>query len=137
MNIVICASMSFSKEVIEIKKVLERNGHSVLIPERAEEYAAGKLKIEEGGESIRNKIDYDLIRDYYFKIKDSDIVIIANYDKNNIKNYIGGNSFLEAGFAHVLDKKLYFLYDIPKMIYSDELFALKPTILNGDLSSIK
>jgi len=70
-------------------------------------------------------------------IADADAVIVANCDKGNIKNYIGGNSFLEAGFAHILNKKLYFLNNIPEMIYSDELRALQPVILNGDLSLIK
>jgi len=61
----------------------------------------------------------------------------VNYDKRGIKNYIGGNSFLEMGFAHILQKKIFLLNGIPEIIYSDEIKAMQPTVLNGDLSKIK
>jgi len=137
MKIVICGSMSASKQMIEIAKILKAKGHEVILPKRADKYASGELPAEKNHESVKNKIEYDLIREYYLVIKDADAVIIANCDKGDIKNYIGGNSFLEAGFAHALNKELYFLNDIPDMIYTDELCALQPTILNGDLSLIK
>lgn len=137
MRIVISGSMSKSKEMVEIKNILEKQGHKVLIPVGAEKYASGKLKFETSKKSIENKIKKDLIKGHYSLIEGSDSVLIANYDKNGIKNYIGGNSFLEAGFAHILDKKLYFLNDIPEMSYSDELKAFQPIILNGDLTKIK
>jgi len=137
MKIVICGSMSASKQMIEIEKLLKEKGYEVVLPARADRYASGDLQAEDSHEAIKNKVEYDLIREHYLSIKDADAVIIANYDKGDIKNYIGGNSFLEAGFAHVLNKKLYFVNDIPVMNYSDELYALQPIILNGDLSQIK
>ncbi|MDD4761836.1 MAG: hypothetical protein PHZ25_02345 [Candidatus Pacebacteria bacterium] len=137
MRIVICGSMSVSKQMVEIEKYLREQGHEVVIPENADKYASGEFQAEDSHESTKNKIEYDLIRKYYLTIKDADAVIVVNYDKGSIKNYIGGNSYLEAGFAHVLNKKLYFLNDIPDMIYGDELKALQPIILNGDLSKIK
>lgn len=137
MKIVICGSMSLSKEMLEIERVLKEKGHETVVPKHAEKYASGEFDMENSSESTRNKIEQDLIRDYYEVIKDSDAVIVANYGKKGIDNYIGGNAFLEAGFAHVLGKKLYFINNIPDMIYSDELRALQPEILNGDLSKIK
>jgi len=87
-------------------------------------------------ESVKNKIKNDLIRDYYHKIKDGDAVLVINNDLNSIKNYIGGNSFLEMAFAHVFYKKVYTMNPIPKMIYTDELIAIQPIVLNGDLGKI-
>lgn len=123
--------------MVELKKSLLKMGHKVILPKNTDKYASGKLSAENNWESTHNKIKYDLLRKYYLLIADADAVIVANCDKGNIKNYIGGNSFLEAGFAHILNKKLYFLNNIPEMIYSDELRALQPVILNGDLSLIK
>lgn len=40
------------------------------------------------------------------------------------------------GFAYVLDKKLFLLNDIPKVNYKDEIVALKPIILNGNIELI-
>lgn len=129
--------MSASRQMVEIEKLLKEKGHEVVIPKNADKYVSGELKAENSHESIKHKIDHELIREYYLTIKDADAVVVANYDKKNINNYIGGNSFLEAGFAYVMNKKLYFMNNIPDMTYSDELYTLQPIILSGDLSLIK
>jgi hypothetical protein len=136
MKIVICGSMKFSKDMLKIKEELNSLGFSdIVVPHNADKHALNQLE-ESGEESTKIKIEKDLIRSYYKEIKSADAVLIANYDKNGIANYIGGNSFLEAAFAHVLNKKLYFLFEIPNMAYSDELKAMQPIILNNDLSKI-
>lgn len=137
MKIVICGSMSSSKEMVTIANRLRQNNHEVVLPHSAEKYADGTLDSENSYESTENKIKDDLIRDYYRKIDSSDAVLIANFDKNGIENYIGGNSFLELGFAHVLNKKIYLLNPIPIMPYTDEIRAMQPEVLDGDLLKIK
>ncbi len=62
---------------------------------------------------------------------------MINLTKKGIDNYIGGNTFLEMGFAYVLAKKIFLWQDIPEMIYTDEIKAMQPIILNGDLNKIK
>jgi len=53
-------------------------------------------------------LDVDVVsRRYYEIIKECDAILVLNLEKNKIKNYIGGNTFLEMGFAHVLNKKIY------------------------------
>jgi len=69
-------------------------------------------------------------------MQNSDAVLVVNFDKKGIKGYVGGNSFLEMGFAHVLNKKIYLLNDIPDMGYKDEIEAMQPIILNGELNKI-
>ena len=63
--------------------------------------------------------------------------MIANYDKNNIKGYIGGNTLMEMGLAFFLKKKIYLLNEIPELSYKEEILGVLPIILNGDLSKIK
>ncbi|PJC52196.1 MAG: hypothetical protein CO030_04160, partial [Candidatus Magasanikbacteria bacterium CG_4_9_14_0_2_um_filter_42_11] len=71
------------------------------------------------------------------EIKKSDKVLILNYDKHDIPNYIGGNSFLEMGFAYILKKPIYLLNPIPKIpYYETEIIAMKPVILDGELKKI-
>ena len=79
----------------------------------------------------------DLITRYYKKIQESDYVLIINVDKDDKKNYIGGNTFLEMGFAHVLGKPMYVFNDLPDVPYKDELEAMNLVVINGDLSLIK
>jgi len=137
MKIVICGSMKLSRKMLEVGNDLTKAGHAVILPRHTEEYAEMNTSDHIHIESVKNKINNDLIRDYYKKIRNNDAVLVINCDLNGIKNYIGGNSFLEMGFAHVLDKKIYLLNDIPDSSYKDELIAMQPIVLSGNLDLIK
>jgi len=88
-------------------------------------------------ESVKNKLEHDLIRGHFKEIKNSDAVLVVNETLKGIKNYVGGNTFLEMGFAHILNKKIFILNNIPQMGYSDEIVAMQPIVLDGDLGKIK
>lgn len=142
MKIAICGSMAFAQEMLDVKVSLERNSHKVILPEGAEEYAKGKLKkiaSKRGSlEGAKRKINSNLIKKHYYKIQESDVILVINKEKNGIKNYIGGNSFLEMGFAYILNKKIYVLNQLPKnLLFYQELVAMKPIVLNGHLDAIK
>ena len=137
MKIVICGSMSSSVEMLAAKNELVRMGHEVVLPHDTELYATQVLKSETAHESTQNKIQGDLIRKYFEIIKNSDAVLVVNLDKNGVSHYIGGNSFLEIAFGHVLGKEVYILNELPEMSYLDELRAMQPTILYGDLSRLQ
>ena len=49
---------------------------------------------------------------------------------------MGGNSFLEMGFAHILDLPIYMMQPVPEMPYQSEMAAMDATIIDGDLSRI-
>ena len=66
-----------------------------------------------------------------------DAVLVLNYEKNGVDNYIGGATFLEMYDAFRLGKKIYMLNDIPKGLLEDEIIGFKPVIIHGDLSKIK
>jgi predicted RNA-binding protein with PUA domain len=137
MKIVICGSMTSSREMLEIGNRLREFNHEVVLPDFTEEYAKLSSQGEMHKESAKNKIEHDLIRGYFEEIKKSDAILVCNFDKNGVKNYIGGNTFLEMGFAHVLRKKIFLLNPIPESSYRDELVAMQPVILDGDLEKIK
>ncbi len=125
--------MHFAKEMLEIKETLEKDNHIVVVPDNVENYANGRIDVENKWE----KIQLDVIRAYFEKIKENDAILVLNKTKNNIVNYIGGNSLIEIAFAHVLNKKIFLFNPVPKMSYSDEIEAMKPIVLNGDLNKIK
>ncbi len=137
MKIVICSSVSFAKEVMEIKNELEKLGHQVTPPHGFDLFAKKENYIEDRKEATKRKIEGDLIKGYFKTIQESDAILAVNKDKHGIKNYIGGNTFLEIGFAHVLDKKIFLLYPVPDMLYADEILAMAHTIINNDFSKIK
>ena len=129
MRIVICGSMSSIRDMVAAKKKLLQRNHRVTLPKT--------LDGETDHESTKNKIEHDLIRGYFKEIESADAVLIVNVEKKGIPSYIGGNSFLEMAFAHVLNKKIFLLNDIPDMIYTDEIEAMQPVALNGDFSKIE
>lgn len=136
MKIVICCSISAAGKVMEVAKELEHMGHDVIIPRNLEKYADGTFDMETSHESTQNKIEGDLIRGYFEKIRDCDAILTVNEEKKGIANYIGGNTFLEMGFAHVLNRKNYILNDVPEVSYKDEIIAMQPIALRGDLSKL-
>ena len=136
MKIIICGSMTASKEMVDVGNKLNDMGFEVVIPDFTNEYASMDTIDKMHTESAHNKVEYDLIKGYFNKIKSGDAVLIVNVERKNIKGYIGGNSFLEMGFAFVLDKPIYLLNEIPELGYKDEVLAMSPMVINGDLSKI-
>ncbi|MDD5290050.1 MAG: hypothetical protein PHT40_02530 [Patescibacteria group bacterium] len=132
MKITICGSLQFASDMLQIKSRLEEIGHMVVIPKNTEKYASGEL----GAENKWEKLELDVFRNYFNEIKETDAILIINKEKNNIPNYIGGNSLIEMAFAHVLNKKIFLLNPIPQMLYTDEIEAMKPIVLNNDLDKI-
>ncbi|MFA4818921.1 MAG: hypothetical protein WC621_03705 [Patescibacteria group bacterium] len=143
MKIAICGSLNFTYEIEKLANDLRKMGFEVSIPIGSEKILNGIFSFEEikkekeNGKFSDRAIKYDSIRAYWNVINNCDCILVANYDKKDIKNYIGGNSFLEMGFAHILQKKIFLLNDIPEMIYSDEIRTMHPIVLNGNLSKIK
>ena len=137
MKIIICGSITAAKEILDIKSKLEKAGYEVEVPHGVKHKEYWERTELPSAEKADDKIKNDLIRGYYEKIKEYDVVLVVNVDKRGIKNYIGGNTFLEMGFAHVLNKKLYCLNPLPDLPYTSELAAMQPIIINSDLGLIK
>jgi len=145
MKIVICSSIDFSQKLAEVKKELEKKKHEIEIPLYAKKIINGEVsmtdylkeKEKNGDLELRKKSKEDLIKRHFNNIKTCDAILVLNYDKKGIKNYVGGNTFLEMGFAYVLNKKIFLLNPVPELNYKDEIEAMKPIILNGDLDLIK
>lgn len=138
MIISICGSMKFYIKMREIKQSLEELGYEVIIPEKGTE---GEIPIEARGditqsEIVAAKIEFDFIREHFRNTNQSDAILVLNYHKNGIANYIGGNTFLEMGVTYWLQKKIDLLNPIPKINYHAEIHAMQPVVLNGSIEKI-
>ncbi|MDD5710702.1 MAG: hypothetical protein PHV43_01200 [Candidatus Colwellbacteria bacterium] len=134
MVITICSSLKFWSEIIKLKPELEKLGHTVYMPIQVEGVDYWE---EDGTKRIAAKRTQELISEHMSKIEKSEAILVANYTKKEINNYVGANTFLEIGFAHHLGKKIYFLNPIPDQPYiREELESVEPIILNGDLGKI-
>ena len=134
MKIAICGSISMHEEILRVKKELEDKGHTVDVPEGVKNPTL--IGRESVSEKTNDKIEHDLIRKHYEVIKKNDVILVVNIEKNGIKGYIGGNTFLEMGFAFILNKKIYCLYQLPDLPYSSEIVGMQPIILNGNFDCL-
>lgn len=136
MKIGVVGSMQFTERMMEMREKLIALGHDAFLTSLSEPFV-GKSDEEKEKIKIEQKMNQDAIREFWNMMQDADAILVLNLDKNGIKNYIGGNTFLEMGFAHVLNQKIFILNPIPEMLYTTEIEAMKPVVLNGDLSKVK
>jgi len=147
MKITICGSIAFFNGMLSIKKELETMGHEVDLPPTEvkdengnmipiAEYYRRRKEASEDEKWIWDR-KAEAIMWHFKKVEWSDAILVLNYDKNDIKNYIGGNTLIEIGIAFFLQKKIYLLNPIPEISYKEEILGMKPIIINGDLSKIK
>lgn len=128
--------MHYAEKAKEVQDWFLSRGHEAY-PSSFNEKFIGLSDEEKEKLKLYQKYEEDAIREHWDVIKKSDNVLILNYEKHDIPGYIGGNSFLEMGFAYIQKKPIYLLNPIPKMpYYETEIIAMKPTILSGDLSKI-
>ncbi|MDE2640422.1 MAG: hypothetical protein OXI03_07550 [Chloroflexota bacterium] len=133
MIITICSSMTLADRIREVRAELESLGHEVYIPVENEQF-----DYEEASDVERAQLkrDYDLIREHWRKIQRSEAILVLNEDAKGVPSYVGGNSFLEMGFAHILNLPIYMMQAVPDMPYQSEMAAMDPDIIDGDLSRI-
>ncbi len=137
MKIGIIGSMQFTEKMLEVKEALDKLGHDAFVTDLHKAFI-GRTDEEKEVIKIHQKNNMDAIREFWREMQGADAVLVLNYDKHGIENYIGGNTLMEIGFAHVLNQKIFLLNPIPEIpYYKSEIVAMKPIIINGDLSLIK
>ena len=95
MKIMICGSMTFSKEMLETKKTLESIGHIVQIPTDAQDIVDGNHDNDDLEADYLHCVENDVMRSHFKFIEGSDAVLVLNHDKNGIKGYIGTATLME------------------------------------------
>ena len=122
--------MTLASRIRKVQRELEALGHTVYVPVEVEEFDYQQATTEERAELKRN---FDLIREHWRKIQKSDAILVLNETVKEIEHYVGGNSFLEMGFAHILGLPIFLMHAVPAMPYASEMAAMDATVLDGDL----
>jgi hypothetical protein len=137
MNIGVAGSMQFTERMMQLCEALEKLGHTSFMSKFGPSFV-GKTDEQKEMIKLEQKYNHDAIREFWKPMQEADALLVANYDKHEIKNYIGGNAFLEMGFAHVLNQKIFLLNPVPDMpYYGTEIIAMQPAVIHGDLTLIK
>ena len=112
-----------------LQKSLQKKGYIVYRPHTFEEQGIKGPTPEE--ERAEHKIEHDLIREHYKKILRSDGIIVVNEEKNGIAGYVGGNTLMEMGFAHVHNRDIFITQPSPKISYQSEINAMQPMLIDN------
>jgi len=136
--ITIRGSMHFFKEIQNLQNKLEILGFKTFVPNmEGLDTDYSQMTTKEQVEIKHIEIKHKFINDHIAKIKQSDAILVANFDKKNQENCIGANTFLEMAFAYILDKLIFILNNIPiNQNNSTEILGLKPTVLLGNLQNL-
>lgn len=138
MKITLLGSISSADKMVEIAEKLKELGHEPLMHEKMYLIGRGELnEVPDGVEHADIKRKNNYIKFWYNLIVSGDAVLVCNFDKKGIQNYIGGNGLMEMGFAHVNDKKIFLYNPIPDMAYADEIKAMADVVINGNLNLIQ
>lgn len=134
MKIFIICSKAFYSEIKPIKEYLENKGFEVFVPHT---YLNPEKEQEAWDGESHSEFKARMFKLSEERIKKMDAVLVLNYEKHGIKNYIGGSTFLEMYEAFRNNKKIYMYNPIPEGLLYDEIDGFSPIIINGNLEEIK
>lgn len=147
MKVTICGSLAFFDEMVDAKERLQRLGHEVQMPPTEvlgengeamsvqEFYRLRKVTLERDGWIWKRKAE--AMRAHFEKVLWADCILVLNYTKRDVENYIGGNTLLEMGLAFHEQKPIFLWNPIPEQAHAEEVIAMQPIVINGDLSRIR
>jgi len=132
----IACSKHFYSEIKRVAGILEEMGHEVSYPNSYNDpFAEERFRKM----SIKDHVNFksSMMRRDKQNLEPQDAILVLNFEKKGIPNYIGGATFLEVYMAWELRKKIFFYNQLPKCSFTDELIGIDPIIINGDLGLIK
>jgi hypothetical protein len=147
MKITICGSVAFIDNMERVAGELEALGHEVKFPPTTkpgehdepiptlEYYKFKKEAVGNPDHWVWKKHD-EPIRAHFEKVAWSDAILVLNYEKNNIPNYIGPNTLMEMGLSFYLKKPIYLLNEIPAVAWYEEIIGMKPVVIHQNYENI-
>lgn len=142
-TITICSSANFYQQAVALQEQLEKHsGYTVVVPDMATEMKrTGDFEVSHYKTWFADPGDYgkkaELMHGHFDKVAAGDAILVLNFEKNGIENYIGGNVLMEMGLAFHLKKPIFILNDAPKeSSYEEEILGMLPVFLDGDIERL-
>lgn len=136
MKILIITSKVFYNQIPAIEEVLKKAGHEIFMPNCFDNSKA-EFEAKVLGEEAHRKFKAKMFHQSEEIISKMDAVLVLNYDKNDMKNYIGGAVLLEMYDAFRMGKKIFLMNDVPENMLKDEIVGMSPIVISGNLDLVK
>lgn len=136
MKIAVDGNLGLAKTILEVKDKLEELGHDIYIPQGIRSSLdvsniPGQEQVVQSQDSTRNSA-----QSFWQEMQETEAFLVINDNGSNQYAFIGASILMEIGFASVLNQKIYFLYPVGNDPYKANIEAVKPIVLNGDLSKL-
>ena len=138
-TITICSSANFYQQAVEIQEQLQKQGFEAIIPITAERMKkSGDFDVNHYKTWFADANDYhkkaELMRGHFKEIERGDAILVLNFEKNGISNYIGGNVLMEMALAFYMEKPIFILNEIPEESnFVEEIKGFIPVVLHGKI----
>lgn len=138
-TITICSSVAFYRQAVDIQDRLEKLGYEVIVPHIATKMReSGDFEVSHYKTWFADAKDYykkaELMRGHFDRVTEADAVLILNFEKHGVNNYIGGNVLMEMALAFFLRKPIFILNEIPEdSPFLEEIVGMMPVVLHGNL----
>lgn len=127
--------MHFAKEMLKAKEYFDNLGWEAIVPADTQECLVNpELNMDD-----EHCYEFDIMRDSMDRLAQCDVVLFLNHPKNGEDGYIGASVLIELGLAYYLNKRIYLLHQPPskeKFRHMQEVFHMRPIIINGDFSKV-
>ncbi len=136
MRIMICGSMTFAEQMLQLQQQLTAFSHQVNVPCDAEIHRQNSAFIDDLDVNREHLIENDIMRKCFELVAASEAVVFLNLPKNGVDGYIGTSSLIEMGLAYYLNKEIYLMYSYPDPTehrWAHEVASFQPTVLNGNI----
>ena len=135
MKIFIICSKAFYDRIPPIKEALEAAGHEIFLP-NCYDAPDTEESYRQKGETEHGQWKGKMLLHSTEVIEEVDAVLVLNFEKHGVPNYIGGATFIEMYDAFRLGKRIFLYCDYPDGILHDEVVGFQPILIDGDLSKI-
>ncbi|MGE5309701.1 MAG: hypothetical protein ACM3JF_01310 [Sphaerimonospora mesophila] len=131
-DIAVCGSMAHATEMKNVIAELRQMGLSVSTPEMSEQ----KFDWQQASNAEIAAHKGQLVRRHFANIARAKAVLVCNYDKNDIANYIGTNTLMEMTAAFAYEKPIFLLNPVPHQNGREEILAMEPVVIEGNLMEL-
>jgi hypothetical protein len=141
-TITICSSAAFYRQAIDIQDQLTQVGYDIIVPITATRMKeSNDFEVSHYKTWFANANDYhkkaELMRTHFAEVEKADSILVLNYEKHGVQNYIGGNVLMEMSLAFWLNKPIFILNEIPEeSTFEEEIKGMEPMLLHGDVTAL-
>jgi hypothetical protein len=121
--------------VPSIQRELERRDHLVTLPNNCDD-PGREERIKSSTPSEYRGWKARMLEMQREKVRANDAVLVLNFDKGESRNYLGGATFLEVFKCGSWEGGSFSSIPLPDGILRDELDAMSPVVIDGDLSLV-